>query len=343
MVIFFVKVLVICLLIGNGTSTPVAEYDKSSRYEEYIIEHEISSGSAKNAVIAMNLSSIEIPPGCQKCNAKEERYCLGADLISDHCCCDKRYHELFPYIPHTCYFGTQLCQTVASDCTEYHRLRTCCCQKLTLHKFLEDEMSTTESSEIVFHKEDLITVPFTHEKRHAKKSEFVLMQKRNFKQIGLYSHVIGAPVNVVSGGIANPFFSNALDLFRGADFRRRCPVCDPSVYSYCTDKLFHDSCCCHNPNNPYGKLRINLEKLKFSSEKLRINLEKLKFKLEKSKINLKKSKINLEKSITNLKRFKLRQVKDNSKKPKINFEKSKINFLDIIQRPTLCKGNTRST
>lgn len=59
MVIFFVKVLVICLLIGNGTSTPVAEYDKSSRYEEYIIEHEISSGSAKNAVIAMNLSSSE--------------------------------------------------------------------------------------------------------------------------------------------------------------------------------------------------------------------------------------------------------------------------------------------
>lgn len=71
---------------------------------------------------------------------------------------------------------------------------------------------------------------------------------------GLYSHVIGAPVNVVSGGIANPFFSNALDLFRGADFRRRCPVCDPSVYSYCTDKLFHDSCCCHNPNNPYDQL-----------------------------------------------------------------------------------------
>ncbi|KYB26356.1 uncharacterized protein LOC103313726 [Tribolium castaneum] len=37
-------------------------------------------------------------------------------------------------------------------------------------------------------------------------------------------------------------------------FRRRCPLCDSSVYSYCSDKLFHDSCCCHNPNNPYDRL-----------------------------------------------------------------------------------------
>ncbi|KAJ8925326.1 hypothetical protein NQ315_009156, partial [Exocentrus adspersus] len=37
-------------------------------------------------------------------------------------------------------------------------------------------------------------------------------------------------------------------------FRRRCPLCDSSVYGYCTDKLFHDSCCCHNPNNPYDRL-----------------------------------------------------------------------------------------
>ncbi|XP_063905221.1 uncharacterized protein LOC135124232 [Zophobas morio] len=36
--------------------------------------------------------------------------------------------------------------------------------------------------------------------------------------------------------------------------RRRCPLCDSSVYSYCSEKLFHDSCCCHNPNNPYDRL-----------------------------------------------------------------------------------------
>ncbi|XP_018571974.1 uncharacterized protein LOC108911504 [Anoplophora glabripennis] len=39
-------------------------------------------------------------------------------------------------------------------------------------------------------------------------------------------------------------------------FRRRCPLCDSSVYSYCSDKLFHDSCCCHNPNNPYDRLPL---------------------------------------------------------------------------------------
>ncbi|KAK9712231.1 hypothetical protein QE152_g24996 [Popillia japonica] len=35
--------------------------------------------------------------------------------------------------------------------------------------------------------------------------------------------------------------------------RRRCPLCDSSVYGYCSDKLFHDSCCCRNTNNPYDK------------------------------------------------------------------------------------------
>lgn len=35
--------------------------------------------------------------------------------------------------------------------------------------------------------------------------------------------------------------------------RKQCPLCDSSVYSYCGDKLFHDSCCCSNINNPYGK------------------------------------------------------------------------------------------
>lgn len=34
--------------------------------------------------------------------------------------------------------------------------------------------------------------------------------------------------------------------------RRRCPLCDSSVYGYCSDKLFHDSCCCHQPHGPYG-------------------------------------------------------------------------------------------
>lgn len=30
-----------------------------------------------------------------------------------------------------------------------------------------------------------------------------------------------------------------------------CPYCDSSVYSYCSDKLLHDACCCLDP---HGKL-----------------------------------------------------------------------------------------
>lgn len=26
-----------------------------------------------------------------------------------------------------------------------------------------------------------------------------------------------------------------------------CPYCDSSVYSYCSDKLLHDACCCLDP------------------------------------------------------------------------------------------------
>jgi len=30
-----------------------------------------------------------------------------------------------------------------------------------------------------------------------------------------------------------------------------CPPCDPSVYSYCSYKMIHDSCCCNFPGNLY--------------------------------------------------------------------------------------------
>ncbi|KAF5292772.1 hypothetical protein FQA39_LY13817 [Lamprigera yunnana] len=34
---------------------------------------------------------------------------------------------------------------------------------------------------------------------------------------------------------------------------RNCPLCDSSVFSYCSEKLFHDSCCC-SPYDPYYPL-----------------------------------------------------------------------------------------
>ncbi|XP_072389703.1 uncharacterized protein [Diabrotica undecimpunctata] len=66
----------------------------------------------------------------------------------------------------------------------------------------------------------------------------------------VYQNGLDVPVSI-AGNI--PVVSNPINLFRDG-LKRRCPVCDPSVYSYCTDKLLHDSCCCHNPNNPYDQL-----------------------------------------------------------------------------------------
>nr|CAH7761596.1 unnamed protein product [Callosobruchus chinensis] len=51
---------------------------------------------------------------------------------------------------------------------------------------------------------------------------------------------------------ASPSIFNLNIPFLGNLFRRQCPLCDSSVYSYCTEKLLHDSCCCRNTNNPYA-------------------------------------------------------------------------------------------
>ncbi|XP_059610861.1 uncharacterized protein LOC132257840 [Phlebotomus argentipes] len=32
----------------------------------------------------------------------------------------------------------------------------------------------------------------------------------------------------------------------------KCPLCDSSVYGYCSDRLFHDACCCDRPNGGSG-------------------------------------------------------------------------------------------
>ncbi|XP_057656972.1 uncharacterized protein LOC130894276 isoform X1 [Diorhabda carinulata] len=78
--------------------------------------------------------------------------------------------------------------------------------------------------------------------------------------LGLVCTGIGANAIFTNNEIGNLFapgdltaFSNPSDIFRNS-YKRRCPLCDPSIYSYCTDKLFHDSCCCNNPNNPYEQL-----------------------------------------------------------------------------------------
>lgn len=126
------------VIIGKGYfSLPVYEHDKGVRYEEYLVEHEISSLQAKNVALAFNFDTATVPPGCQPCTKSEMHYCMGTDLVNDHCCCDKRHHEVLSYIPHTCYVGSRICRTVASDCAEYSRIRTCCCDKYAQQKWKE--------------------------------------------------------------------------------------------------------------------------------------------------------------------------------------------------------------
>ncbi|KAJ8950929.1 hypothetical protein NQ318_008368 [Aromia moschata] len=73
-----------------------------------------------------------------------------------------------------------------------------------------------------------------------------------------YGNDIGALPNY--GGVTG-LPTTGLPAFTGLinSFRRRCPICDSSVYSYCSDKLFHDSCCCHNPNNPYDRVPLQCQ------------------------------------------------------------------------------------
>ncbi|XP_017768569.1 PREDICTED: uncharacterized protein LOC108556807 [Nicrophorus vespilloides] len=61
----------------------------------------------------------------------------------------------------------------------------------------------------------------------------------------VFSNEVVSPATTYMGVARTPFV-DAL--------RRRCPLCDSSVYPYCSEKLFHDSCCCHNPNNAYDRL-----------------------------------------------------------------------------------------
>lgn len=120
--------LIILKWIVSGV--PISEI--YTKYEEYDVEHEISTTQAKNTALHMDIDALVTPVGCQKCTTSEINYCLGRDLINDHCCCDKRYKETLPYVPHTCYLGPQLCKPIVSDCETYYRLKACCCAKYVL-------------------------------------------------------------------------------------------------------------------------------------------------------------------------------------------------------------------
>lgn len=97
--------------------------------------------------------------------------------------------------------------------------------------------------------------------------QFVLWPLKLFKDTFISANsLIKNVLSLYGNGLEIPPYDNTAGIASlspyASLFRRRCPLCDSSVYGYCSDKLFHDSCCCHNPNNPYGKYKYSLRTLR---------------------------------------------------------------------------------
>ncbi|CAF4796993.1 unnamed protein product [Pieris macdunnoughi] len=107
-----------------------AESEVEVTYEEYFVEHDVSTADARAAAIALRLEDIPASPeGCGPCSRREVEYCE-TRVVADHCCCERRYlPEPFPWLPHTCYMGPHRCRPLAHDCVRYVRLRDCCCYR----------------------------------------------------------------------------------------------------------------------------------------------------------------------------------------------------------------------
>ncbi|XP_026725697.1 uncharacterized protein LOC113492450 isoform X1 [Trichoplusia ni] len=100
------------------------------RYEEYFVEHDVSTADARRAANGLNVNDIPATrPGCGSCSQRELEYCE-TRVLADHCCCERRFvPEPFPWLPHTCYVGARRCRPLAHDCAQYARLRDCCCYR----------------------------------------------------------------------------------------------------------------------------------------------------------------------------------------------------------------------
>ncbi|XP_053613432.1 uncharacterized protein LOC128676966 [Plodia interpunctella] len=100
------------------------------RYEEYFVEHDVSTVDARRSARALHVEDVpETQLGCGSCSRREMEYCE-TRVLADHCCCDRQVlPEPFPWLPHTCYMGPHRCRPLAHDCAQYERLRDCCCAR----------------------------------------------------------------------------------------------------------------------------------------------------------------------------------------------------------------------
>ncbi|XP_016662933.1 uncharacterized protein LOC107884715 [Acyrthosiphon pisum] len=106
----------------------VPDGNTNSSNENLLIEHSVTLESAENAIQHI-VPELMIGVGCRECTIREIEYCLSNDAIEDHCCCQRKYHEVFPYIAHTCYVRSRNCEPTVRDCGVFDRLLTCCCHQ----------------------------------------------------------------------------------------------------------------------------------------------------------------------------------------------------------------------
>ncbi|KPI95287.1 hypothetical protein RR46_08746 [Papilio xuthus] len=106
------------------------------RYEEYFVEHDVSTAAARNAALHLDLDTVPATRvGCGACSRRDLEYCE-TRVLADHCCCERRFlREPFPWLPHTCYVGPGRCRPLAHDCARYARLRDCCCLRRLAHRW----------------------------------------------------------------------------------------------------------------------------------------------------------------------------------------------------------------
>ncbi|XP_063229117.1 uncharacterized protein LOC134534566 [Bacillus rossius redtenbacheri] len=96
-----------------------------------VLEHEVTALQAAQQIRSVGPQEGKAP-GCAECSYWERFYCISHEVLDDHCCCDQRYQEWFPYVPHQCYLEEEMCTTHAANCEEYMRIRTCCCDLHTV-------------------------------------------------------------------------------------------------------------------------------------------------------------------------------------------------------------------
>lgn len=132
--IIMLKSKVLCDVVGRfpvdvDRPTPLSVQN----FTEYFIEHNVTQ---RDAGISFRLHADDLlkkkaPAWCTRipCTTKILQYCLGTDMLHDHCCCDSRHgREQFPWLPHSCYVG-ETCKPITGSCILYTDIRECCCDR----------------------------------------------------------------------------------------------------------------------------------------------------------------------------------------------------------------------